>query len=144
MEREGKREEEERKKREEEAKRRVKMKRWLGVKKNKLREREMTNKQGLGHTGPGEGGILHPDFEKFDKYPSIDSLHRGGDCFERERGQGVEGERGVVTVTDNVIHERSQPKKICIVQKQNFEHHHIQKQTWNQQLLGVSMRAMRK
>ena len=117
MEREGKREEEERKKREEEAKRGVRMKKWLE------RKRSMSDKKGLGPPGPGEGGVFNPDVEKFEECPVTNSLLRGGECFTRERGQRVEGEGGVVTETDNVIHERSQPKINCILKQQNFEHH---------------------
>ena len=117
MEREGKREEEERKKREEEAKRGVRMKRWLE------RKRSMSVKKGLGPPGPGEGGVSNPVVDKFEKCPDINSLLRGGECFTRERGQRVEGEGGVVTETDNVITERSQPRRNCILKQNNFEHH---------------------
>ena len=84
MEREGKREEEERKKREEEAKRGVRMKKWL--------ERSMSDKKGLGPPGPGEGGVSNPVDDKFEECPDVNSLLRGGECFTRERGRGVEGE----------------------------------------------------
>ena len=126
MEREGKREEEERKKREEDAKRGARMKKWLRSRKEKLREeRSMLDKQGLGPPGPGEGGVSNPDVEKFEECPVTNSLLRGGECFKRERGQRVEGEGGVVTETDNVIHERSQPKINLILKQQNYEHHCI-------------------
>ena len=93
MEREGKREEEERKKREEEAKRGARMKKWLRSRKGKLREkRSMSDKQGLGPPGPGEGGVSNPDVEKFEECPVTNSLLRGGGSASQ--GKGVRGLRG--------------------------------------------------
>ena len=127
MDLEGKKEEEERRKKEEETKRRAKMKRWLGTRKEKLRERKtISNMQGLGLSSPGEGGIHHPDVLEFEQHPDDNSLLRGRECrtsFTRERGPGVEGGMGVVTETDDVIYERPQPKKTLISQHLIIEQH---------------------
>ena len=81
MDREGKREEEERKRKEEEAKRRAQVKRWLGSKKEKLKEkRKMTNMQRLGQPSPGEGGDYIPDVQKSDQHPEVRILLGGRDC----------------------------------------------------------------
>ena len=146
MDREGKKEEEERKMKEEEAKRRAQVKRWLGSKKEKLKEkRKMTNMQRLGQPSPGEGGDYLPDVQKSEQHPKVRTLLGGRDCeasITRERGPGGEGGMGVVTDSDNVIYERSQPNNSSIFQQQISEHHQEHGTDHHSAVTGVSMRAV--
>ena len=146
MDREGKREEEERKRKEEEAKRRAQVKRWLGSKKEKLKEkRKMTNMQRLGQPSPGEGGDYLPDVQKSEQHPKVRILLGGRDCeasITMERGPGGEGGMGVVTDSDNVIYERSQPKNFSIFQRQISEHHQEHGTDHYSAVTGVSRRVI--
>ena len=140
MDREGKKEEEERKSKEEEAKRRAQVKRWLGSRKEKLKEkRKLTNMKRLGQLSPGEGGDYIPDVQKSDQHPEDRILLGGRDCeasITGERGPG--GVEGMGVVTDNVIYERSQPKSF---QRQINEQHQEHGTDQNSAVSEVSMRA---
>ena len=101
MDREGKKEEEERKSKEEEAKRRAQVKRWLGSRKEKLKEkRKVTNKQRLRQLSLGEGGDYIPDVQKSDQHPEDRILLGGRDCeasITGERGPGGRGGKSCAT-----------------------------------------------
>ena len=116
------------------------MKRWLGSRKEKLKEkRKLTNMQRLGQLSPGEGGDYIPDVQKSDQHPEDRILLGGRDCeasITGERGPG--GVEGMGVVTDNVIYERSQPKSF---QRQINEQHQEHGTDQNSAVSEVSMRA---
>ena len=88
------------------------MKSWLNTKKEKLKQKKST--QGLGLTGPGEGGDIPLNILRLDQHPENRNLLGGEETEASSMGKPSPGFMegvGVETNADNsiyVIHEQHQ------------------------------------